>query len=229
MPRIRLHFMQLCAITDRREATQPLVSLVESWSAGGVHFIQLREKDLSADALESLAREIMGKIDRSRSKLLINVSTLPSVALAMAAGTDGVHLAGKPRTGLAGRVRQTFGSITPIISVPCHSLEDIDVAVQEEVDLMLFSPVFEKVSGRKVSEEKVSGEKLSAQVQGLEGLRRACAAARGKPVFALGGVTADNASDCVAMGAAGIAGIRLFAGEDWRRLQNGQPSLANHI
>ena len=67
--------MQLCAITDRRAATQPLVRLVEGWSAGGVHFIQLREKDLSADALESLAREIMGKIDRSRSKLLVNVST----------------------------------------------------------------------------------------------------------------------------------------------------------
>jgi thiamine-phosphate pyrophosphorylase len=210
--------MQLCAITDRREATQPLVSLVESWSAGGVHFIQLREKDLSADALESLAREIMGKIDRSRSKLLVNVSTHQPAALAVAAGADGVHLAGKPRPGLAGRARQSFGSVTPIISVPCHSLEDIDVAVQEEVDLMLFSPVF----------QKVSGEKLSAQAQGLEGLRRACAAARAKPVFALGGVTADNASDCVAVGAAGIAGIRLFAGEDWRRLQNG-PSLGNHI
>jgi thiamine-phosphate pyrophosphorylase len=216
--------MQLCAITDRREATQPLVSLAESWSAGGVHFIQLREKDLSAGALESLAREIMGKIDRSRSKLLVNVSTLQSAALAVAAGADGVHLSGKPRPGLVDRVRQSFRSIapivgTPIISVPCHSLEDIDVAVQEEVDLMLFSPVFEKVSGGK----------LTAQPQGLEGLRHACAAARGKPVFALGGVTADNASDCVAVGAAGIAGIRLFAGEDWRRLQNGQPSLGNHI
>ena len=216
--------MQLCAITDRREATQPLVSLVESWSNGGVHFIQLREKDLSADALESLAREIMGKIDRSRSKLLVNVSTLQSAARAVAAGADGVHLAGKPRPGLVDKVRQSFRSInpiagTPIISVPCHSLEDIDVAVQEEVDLMLFSPVF----------EKVSGEKLSVQPQGLEGLRRACAAARAKPVFALGGVTADNASDCVAAGAAGIAGIRLFAGEDWRRLQNGQPRLGNHI
>jgi thiamine-phosphate pyrophosphorylase len=209
-------------------ATQPLVSLVESWSAGGVHFIQLREKDLRADELESLARDIMGKIDRSRSKLLVNISTFESAALAVAAGADGVHLAGKPRPGLVDRVRQTFRSITPIagtpiISVPCHSLEDIDVAVQEEVDLMLFSPVFQKVS-----REKVSGEKLSAQAQGLEGLRRACVAARAKPVFALGGVTADNASDCVAVGATGIAGIRLFAGEDWRRLQNG-PSLGNHI
>jgi thiamine-phosphate pyrophosphorylase len=37
-------------------------------------------------------------------------------------------------------------------------------------------------------------------------------------VFALGGVTAANAAECVAAGAAGIAAIRLFAGDDWRRL-----------
>jgi thiamine-phosphate pyrophosphorylase len=83
------------------------------------------------------------------------------------------------------------------------------VAAQEPVDMMLFSPVFEK---------------LSQPAQGLEGLHLACAAARGIPVIALGGVTAANASDCVAAGAAGIAGIRLFAGDDWRRLQ-----LWNHI
>ena len=94
-----------------------------------------------------------------------------------------------------------------MISVPCHSLEDVDVAYEEKVDLMLFSPVF----------EKVSGDEMFAP-QGLEGLRAACAAARGIPVLALGGVTAGNAPDCIAAGAAGIACIRLFAGDDWRRL-----------
>ena len=154
--------MQLCAITDRREATQPLLSLVEGWSTGGVHFIQLREKDLSAPALQSLAREVRAKIDRSRSKLLVNVSTPESAALALAAGADGVHLAGKPRPGVASRVRQAFRSTSPIISVPCHSLEDIDAAAQEQVDLMLFSPVFEKVSGgRFQSKSRVSKDSAS--------------------------------------------------------------------
>jgi len=74
------------------------------------------------------------------------------------------------------------------------------------VDLMLFSPVFEKVFGE------------ASPAQGLGGLGSACGAARGIPVFALGGVTAANAPDCIAVGAAGVAGIRLFAGDDWRRL-----------
>jgi thiamine-phosphate pyrophosphorylase len=221
--------MQLCAITDRRRlspATQPdagsseaalrqrLFGLVEGWTTGGVDFIQLREKDLAAPQLQSLARKTMEKIDRNHSKLLVNVSTAESAAVALAAGADGVHLSGRPAPGAARSVRQAFraGGREAIISVPCHGLEDIDRAVKEQVDLMLFSPVFEKLSGPEVSPP-----------QGLEALRRACAAAQGIPVFALGGVTSANTSDCLAAGAAGVAGIRLFAGDDWRRLKTSQP------
>ena len=98
------------------------------------------------------------------------------LALALASGADGVHLAGRPAPGAAKSVRQAFRSRgrDAIISVPCHNLEDIEVAREEQVDLLLFSPVFEK---------------LSAQPQGLEALRRACETADGIPVFALGGVT----------------------------------------
>lgn len=214
--------MQLCAITDRRRlsaATQSegalrrqLLGLVEGWTAGGVHFIQLREKDLAAPDLQSLAREMAEKIDRKRSKLLVNVSAAESAALAVAAGADGVHLAGKPTPGAALRVRQIFRTagrtacLDAIISVPCHALDDIHVARKEQVDLILFSPVFEKLAGPQ------------AAPQGLEALRRACVAAEGIPVLALGGVTSSNAQDCLTAGAAGVAGIRLFAGDDWRRM-----------
>src|ERR1700743_1497933 len=105
----RLHSMQLCAITDRRHLQaeprsetvlrRQLLRLVEGWTAGSVHFIQLREKDLSAADLQGLAKEIAEKIDHARSKLLVNVSDAESAALAAAAGADGVHLAGKPTPG----------------------------------------------------------------------------------------------------------------------------------
>jgi thiamine-phosphate pyrophosphorylase len=193
--------MQLCAITDRKRTTEPLLNLVEGWSNGGVHFIQLREKDLDAPALQSLAREVSTRIDRRRSKLLLNVPAPEWAALARTAGADGVHLAGRPRPGVAATVRQSFPEA--IISLPCHSLNDVAMAIVQRVDLILFSPVFEK---------------LSHQTKGLEGLRHACAAAQGIPVFALGGATAANAAECVAAGATGIAAIRLFAGDDWRCL-----------
>jgi thiamine-phosphate pyrophosphorylase len=205
--------MQLCAITDRHcfkmheAALRPrLLSLVESWTAGGVDFIQLREKDLDAGQLLSLAGEVMERIGPNRAKLLINISAPETAALALAAAADGVHLAGKPAPGAARIVRQSFRSHgrDAIISVPCHDLDDVRVAVAEQVDLLLFSPVFEK---------------LSARAKGLEALSRACVEAQGIPVFALGGVTPANARDCLAAGAAGVAGIRLFAGDDWQQLK----------
>jgi thiamine-phosphate pyrophosphorylase len=140
-------------------------------------------------------------MDHRRSKLLLNVPEAGWAALARAAGADGVHLAGNLRQGAVAAVRRTFPDA--IVSVPCHTVDDVEAAVREQVDLMLFSPVFEKGSQR---------------VQGLEGLERACSAARGIPVFALGGVTAANAFDCIAAGATGIAAIRLFVGHDWRCL-----------
>jgi thiamine-phosphate pyrophosphorylase len=210
--------MQLCAITDRRRfmvATQSepalrrqLLDLVQDWTAGGVHFIQLREKDLSAADLHALAAEVAEKIHRSRSKLLVNLSAAESAALTVAAGADGVHLAGKPAPGAARSVRQIFRAAgrDAIISVSCHGLDDIHLARKEQVDLILFSPIFQKLAAPE------------APPQGLEALRQACAAAEGIPVFALGGVTSCNAQDCLTAGAAGVAGIRLFALDDWRRL-----------
>ena len=210
--------MLLCAITDRRRLStaiqseaairRRLLDLVQDWTAGGVHFIQLREKDLSAPDLQSFAGEVAEKIDHSRSKLLVNVSSAESAALVVAAGADGVHLARKPVPGAARRVRQIFRAAgrDAIISVPCHGLDDIQMARKEQVDLILFSPIFEKLAAPQ------------AAPQGLEALRQASTEAESIPVFALGGVTSSNARDCLTAGAAGVAGIRLFALDDWRRL-----------
>jgi thiamine-phosphate pyrophosphorylase len=52
---------------------------------------------------------------------------------------------------------------------------------------------------------------------GLDLLAAACAVAGTMPVFALGGVSAENAKDCIDAGAAGVAGIRLFLDQDWEK------------
>jgi thiamine-phosphate pyrophosphorylase len=193
--------MQLCAITDRRQAGQSLVRLVEQWSSGGVDFVQLREKDLDLATLCGIVTDLMMVMRGTDTKLLVNVPDTVSASRVLERGAHGVHLAGKPASDVVRRLRALHPGA--LVSLPCHTLEDLAVAAEERVELILFSPVFEK-------EDRTP--------QGLDGLRRACRAAGGIPVLALGGVTAANALDCVATGAAGVAAIRLFLGDDWRAL-----------
>ena len=194
--------MQLYAITG--PAPGPvLIEQMKAWAAGGVHFIQLRRKELDADQLHTLAQEAAAAVAGTRSRLLINFPATLFAEGAFVRGAAGVHLAGRPVAGAVSHVRRLFPN--QLISVPCHTLEEVAIAANEEVDAMLFSPVFEKIGSGNLP-------------QGLEVLRRACAAAKGIPVFALGGVTLANAGQCIAAGAAGVAGIRLFAGDDWRGL-----------
>ncbi len=106
----------------------------------------------------------------------------------------------------------------PAISVSCHTVADILAARAAGATLALFAPVFEKA---------LPGSPAIAG-QGLKSLAEACAAARQPapqpelPVLALGGVTLQNAAECTAAGAAGIAAIRLFLDsrdeQDWRSL-----------
>ncbi len=195
--------MQCYAITDPAYRPQ-LLDLVQQWTVAGVHFIQLREKDLALSQLQTRARQIAAKTNHTRTKFLINIATPASALLAREAGADGVHLAGEPTPGAADAVRAVFPNA--LISLPCHTLDEVELAVKEQADLVLFSPIFEKAT---------------AAPQGLEALHQACLTAPTIPVFALGGVTAANAPECLAAGATGVAGIRLFAGNDWRRLPAG--------
>lgn len=81
-----------------------------------------------------------------------------------------------------------------VVTVSCHSEEEVRAASAEGADFVVFAPVFEKKNGSSTT--------------GLDGLRRACQ--KNVRVLALGGVTLENSRSCLDAGAAGIAGIRLF-------------------
>ena len=196
------------AITDRarasvdeaeREAT--LLRQAASLAESGIDFLQLREKDLQAQALVSLARKLLSVL-RSHSpapKLLIN----SRADVAMVTGADGVHLTSANGSLTPADVRKLYaaaGLPEPIVSVSCHTLSEVAAARDSAATLILFGPVFEK----RVGDDPIS------QGTGLNLLRMACAAAAPMPVLALGGVTPENTDSCLAAGAAGIAAIRLF-------------------
>jgi thiamine-phosphate pyrophosphorylase len=176
-----------------------LVRQAARWAADGIDFIQLREKDLPTSDLATLARNILEAIRDTPTKLLIN--SRPDVALAT--GAHGVHLAAHPGQLTPTQVRHLYakaGALEPLITLSCHTLADIAQVRKEHPSAILFAPVFEK---------SVAGQQVLPGT-GLDRLHEACQAAAPIPVYALGGITWENAPQCLAVGAAGVAGIRLF-------------------
>jgi thiamine-phosphate pyrophosphorylase len=203
-----------CAITSRAlypgDETQQQAALLREasrWIADGIDLIQLREKDLPAARIASLARQILLAITEattSPTRLLIN--SRPDIAIAT--GAHGVHLTASPDELTPAQVRSLYALAhepAPIITISCHTLEDVHRARINHADAILFAPVFEKIIAGPDDHNTIQG-------QGIDRLRDACSAASPIAVYALGGVTLENAPSCLAAGAAGIAGIRLFTG-----------------
>ncbi|HEX5234030.1 MAG TPA: thiamine phosphate synthase [Silvibacterium sp.] len=207
--------MQLYAITNRAmlpgiepERRCALIELARIWAKNGIDYIQIREKDLTPSELRALAEQVVTAVRTTNpsTRVLLN----GPAQTALECGADGVHLpANSPRqaTELA---RNLFARHArhAIISYSCHSREEVLKAKEESQQgtqaattktLILYAPVFQKVT----RESKLPGH-------GLEALRHAVEAAHPIPVFALGGVTPENAPACIAAGADGIAGIRMF-------------------
>jgi thiamine-phosphate pyrophosphorylase len=186
---------------DELQQQAALVRQTARWVNDGIDLIQLREKDLPATDIAALARKILQTIALAASPTRLIITSRPDIALAT--GAHGVHLTASPDELTPAQVRDLYAAANlpaPIITLSCHSLEDVQRAHRNKADAILFAPVFEKI---------IAGQ-IVTPGQGLDRLRAVCAAASPIPVYALGGVTLGNARSCLDAGAAGIAGIRLF-------------------
>ena len=164
----------------------------------GVDFLQVREKDLSFKQAAGLASEALSCIRAAgfATHVLLNAEWT---------GTDqwpagvGLHLSASALALFAQRGPGEDVRLPAIVSASCHNMDELRVA-KPFATVLLFAPVFEKrVNGQLVNEG-----------HGLEALAKVCRAAAPVPVLAMGGVTMANAAQCLAAGARGIAGIRLF-------------------
>jgi thiamine-phosphate pyrophosphorylase len=202
----------LCYVTDRKglafaeeDRIEALLKRTVNVAVAGIDWIQIREKDLSGKELSSLTHAAVAQSkqinERNGTQTRIIVNDRLDVALSE--HTGGVHLgeqslpaidvckwlAAKP--DLAGRDKFLVG-------VSCHSVQAAVSAARDGADYIFFGPVFATPSKAAFGDP-----------QGLKRLAEVCSALA-TPVLAIGGITLDNASDCLAAGAGGIAAIRLF-------------------
>jgi len=219
--------MYCCAITQSRDASVNLEGRIESltrlatlWAFSGIDLIQIREKDLGEAALTAITRAVLAAVAIVRQEKLNADEREPKLPLvvvnrglqaAMKAEADGMHLPGGWHQADAMNVETVRWGFEQsrlplkLVTGSCHSVEEALIARDNGVELLLAGPVFEKPG-------------TSVQSLGLAGLEQIVRAAGSVPVLALGGVTTENARQCIAAGATGIAGIRLFQQDGWQQL-----------
>jgi thiamine-phosphate pyrophosphorylase len=176
-------------VTDRHSlaadagiAKTILLDKMQQAAQAGVDWIQLREKGLSGRELAELAALAQQRMGGA-SRLLIN----DRLDVAVATRAAGVHL-GEHSVPVEEAKR----------FVSTHSLQAAQQAEGGGVDYAIFGPVFATPSKASFGTP-----------QGLGKLREVCERIS-IPVIAIGGITVENARECLQAGAIGIAAIRLF-------------------
>ena len=184
---MELSFPALCLVTDRRRCSRRRIEdVVAAAVDGGVGLVQLREKDMSASELYSLALRLKAMVE-GRALLFVN----DRLDVALAAKADGAQLG---ESALPFDAARYVADGRLLLGRSVHSVDGAVAAETQGADLLTLGTLFPTASHP------------DAQTGGLE-LVRNVAAAVSVPFVGIGGVTALNAGDVVAQGASGAAVI----------------------
>ena len=187
----------LIAITDDALSDEEMETraarLLAAVPAGSTA-LQLRDRRRSARALLALAERLRSLCARHDALFLVN----DRIDVARAVDADGAHLGG--RSIDVADARRLLGD-GAFLSVAAHDLRDVEAAVAGGASAALVSPIF-ATPGK-------------GPPRGLALVAEARVVAARMPIYALGGIDAARAGDCVAAGADGVAAMRsVWAGVD---------------
>lgn len=188
--------LKLYAITDRAWLKgESLAHQVELAIKGGTTIVQLREKHLQGQELETLALEVQQVCKRYHVPFIIN----DDVELAKKIDADGVHVG---QSDMA--VEQARAILGPdkIVGATAKTIEQAQIAEKQGADYLGSGAMFGSTT------------KTDALPMTTELLQQICKSVQ-IPVVAIGGITIDNVEqlkDCSIAGVAVVSGI--FAQED---------------
>ncbi|MEY3747224.1 MAG: mutator MutT protein [Pseudomonadota bacterium] len=174
---------RIYGITDLAESGEHLFfSRLQAALDAGLRLIEVREKQLGSEALESFARRVMAFSKPYGAKVLIN----GDVQMACRTGAHGVHLSAFQLMRLTQRPELEW------VAASCHDALELQQARLMELDFVTLSPVMPTRSHP------------GAQTLGWSGFNQ-LARDYPLPVFALGGMKCDDLAIARQHGAHGIA------------------------
>jgi thiamine-phosphate pyrophosphorylase len=206
---------RIVLVTDSAFGDESIVRCIEATASElprGWLCVQLRDKHRPLVSLRVFASRLRVVTRALGAGLVVNGNS----RLARDVGADGVHLGGG--AGTVAEARAICGS-GAWVSIAAHSNGAVQRGVEDGADAILVSPVFtsrpaslaaSSEAGRNASNAS-NASNATKRGRGLDAVRAArilvgdrCA------IYALGGVTAQNASACISAGADGVALIRAL-------------------
>ena len=163
----------------------PQLARLDAALAGGLRLVQIREPGLASAERETFAQAVADRCRQAGALVLVNDDS----ALARRIGADGLHLPASRLAELDGRPAFEW------VGASCHTRAELERAAALGLDYALLGAVKTTPSH---PERAALGWKAFAEMAGRLPM----------PVFALGGLGADDLCDAKAAGAHGIAAIR---------------------
>lgn len=165
-----------------------LTDILQQTASAGVRLVQYRNKTASMKEAYDEALPLRKLAERLGVTFIVN----DRCDLAMAVDADGVHLG---QTDLPYAYARKIMGPSKLIGLSTHTPEQVEEAERLGPDYIGFGPIYKPVS--KPDHDPVVG---------LEGLRQA-RLLTSLPMFAIGGIAAENVEDVMKAGAAGVAVI----------------------
>jgi 8-oxo-dGTP diphosphatase len=169
------------AITQAaRFGSAEMLARVQRRLEQGLKLLQVREPGLGEGERDRFTRQVVGLAHRYGCKVMVK-SAFP--------GADGIHLTASGLMGLEQRRRDV------LVAASCHSREELERAMQLELDFAVLGPV------------KATASHAAGAVLGWPEFARLAKGAS-IPVYAIGGLSRDDMEDAWRAGAHGVAMIR---------------------
>lgn len=174
---------EIICVTNRRLCREDFLTRIERLAESGVSGIILREKDLSESEYRALAEKAAEICDKYDAKLILHSFYKTAIALS----AKRIHLPLHVLKEMTEEEKSRFIEI----GASCHSVSDAVFAEKSGCTYITAGHVFETDCKKGVTP------------RGLEFLRNVCESVS-IPVYAIGGISPENAESALNSGAKGV-------------------------